>query len=722
MNLLGKTEFTMKPLSKPIKAVVIFVALVVVLFYGFVLGYPPMLRWYVGDKVSDLGYPNQDTLSNAEFERVAMELEHRAVSWQIENALASESNDSYRAERARLLGSLPSIREEADYPHIHYFREAGIRTYEGAQTCLQCHETMQVMHPDGTTETVNTLNDVMNTVHYRLFSAEPDGFTTVGYDGRMVNADRPIPVGKIDRACGIPGSFTWTGWAALVEAHPEHGDPVMHSEGCGQCHIGGGYGPASEEMMPIVFRNGFQRDGIDCLICHSQTYDMNQRFVIDDGVGTRWNQDRSMQAAMTVGKPTQDGCLHCHQHNMGGDSYPFNDASHHPGYEAARLLHESAKRGTPYSPEADVHAAAGMTCLDCHTSVGHKIARGQMGVDLVSNDLPHVEVSCERCHTSAPHVANPDVRAILNGHTARIGCETCHITELWEDNIVMVDWTDPVWDPEEGLYHPRAVHRTGDMSEAVEYLWYNGTGSFLANALGTNPTGDGSYNPLMENLAVYDRVPGLEMGGIEGGNFLSPLSPEMLERRRQMVADNIAPAQERGTSRIYPFKLFNARMYEDMNNQGPFGAMILPFDYPTYYETGDAFESMKQAVSHTIIRRMYQLPFKLYMMDEFMAYFGVDGWTMEYPLDDDNIEDIQPNWMRQMGTLMLNHGIQRQGRTCAECHVPEDGILDFRRLGYSEERAVELENLPEMQMLMDAGVEMTRRAPDRHSPWLDAEH
>jgi hypothetical protein len=29
-------------------------------------------------------------------------------------------------------------------------------------------------------------------------------------------------VGKIDRACGIPGSFSWTGWAALVEsARPE---------------------------------------------------------------------------------------------------------------------------------------------------------------------------------------------------------------------------------------------------------------------------------------------------------------------------------------------------------------------------------------------------------------------------------------------------------------------------------------------------------------------
>lgn len=54
--------------------------------------------------------------------------------------------------------------------------------------------------------------------------------------------------------------------------------------------------------------------------------------------------------------------------------------------------------------------------------------------------------------------------------------------------------------------------------------------------------------------------------------------------------------------------------------------MILPFDYPTYYETGNPLEAMKVAIQNPIVRRMYELPFKVYMMDEFMYYFGGLGY------------------------------------------------------------------------------------------------
>ena len=676
-----------------------------VLYGLFVIAFPVGLRLYTGDKTAHPTYPNQDRLSEAEFEVLANDLSAQRTTMYVADQVVSEPNDLLKREKARLLGNLNSTKKKAHFPHIEYFREAGIRSYEGASTCLQCHEEMTVHDGQGHVETVKTIDDVMNTTHYRLFSSKKNGFTTYGYDGSLVNSGRTIPVGKIDRACGIPGSFTWTGWAALIEAKPEHGEPEMRSEGCGQCHIGGLYGPPSEEMMPVVFRNQDAEDAIDCLICHSQTYDMNQRYVIDDGIGTRWNQDRSMKAAMTVGEPTEDGCLSCHQHNLGGDSYPFNDAAKHPGYNHQRLLHGSAKRGTPYTPEADVHAAAGMTCLDCHVSVGHKIARGKKGVDLVSNDLPNQDVSCEGCHTSSPHVANEEVRAILNGHTARLACETCHITRLWEDNLVLVDWLEPEWNAEEGIYQPKAVYKTGDMREAVEYLWFNGNGSFLANALGDNPVGGGAeYNPLMGQITRYDKADGLEIPGIEHGDFLGQLSPEMLAKRERMVNDGILPASRMGESKIYPFKLFNARMYEDMNNQGPFGAMIMPFDYTVYYETGDAYAAMEKAVENPMVKRMYQTPFKLYMMDEFMRYFGVGEWTTKYPLKEENRDALEGHWMRQMGTLMINHAITREGHACDACHTPQGGLLDFEKLGYSPQRIHDLENLPELKQMKAAGI------------------
>ena len=147
-------------------------------------------------------------------------------------------------------------------------------------------------------------------------------------------------------------------------------------------------------------------------------------------------------------------------------------------------------------------------------------------------------------------------------------------------------------------------------------------------------------------------------------------------------------------------------MLEDMNNQGPFGAMILPFDYATYFETGNPEQSVRTAISHPIVRGMYGTVFKHYMMDEFMAYFGVGEWTTRYPLDEGNW-NVEPKWMRQMGTLMVNHGITGEGRQCSECHR-ENGILDFEALGYSEERIRDLEHLPELRLFEPAASHAPR--------------
>jgi hypothetical protein len=48
--------------------------------------------------------------------------------------------------------------------------------------------------------------------------------------------------------------------------------------------------------------------------------------------------------------------------------------------------------------------------------------------------------------------------------------------------------------------------------------------------------------------------------------------------------------------------------------------------------------------------------------------------------------------MRQMGTLMVNHGIQRDGHGCSDCHAA-DGILDYAALGYAPERVRELQQM-----------------------------
>jgi hypothetical protein len=678
--------------------------------------YNPIFEWYTGVKNGELTYDTSVELTDAQFEKLAKELTYKERLAKADNIVKDETNEFARQNKKQMLMAAPSFLNENKIDHIKYFRNAGIRQYKGPETCLECHETMKVKKADGSIEEVNTMDDILATVHFQ-FQTMAGGMTTYGYDGRQVNEGaRPIPVGKIDRACGIPGSFSWTGWAELVESKPEHlnGGTEMRSEGCGQCHIGGNYHPATEKMMPIGDIPEETKNGIDCLICHSQTYDMNYKYVIEDEVGKRWNQDRTMRAAMTVTKPTNENCLNCHQHNMGGDTYANNVSAKNLGYKNRRLLHDGAKRGNPYHPETDVHYAAGLKCTDCHVPEGHKIPRGTKGTDLVANDLPGKQVSCESCHTTAPHVKNELTRVILNGHTARIACETCHIKNLEDFNVVLRDWVNPVWNAEEGVYTYTDVLHSGKTNEGFAFLWFNGNGTFLANPLGNNPNKDENYNPLMDQLTMVDPAVKARVKqnvetklasykiNFEGyykpiANTTTQMSQAMLERRKQAINEKIKPLQDMGESKIYPFKLFNAYMYEDMGNEGPFGAMILPFDYKTYYETGNSKEAVKQAVKNPIVKRMYEYPFKKYMMDDFMSYFGVGQWNTEYPLDDKGeLRNVKPNWMRQYGALMVNHGIQKEGRQCVECHAP-NGIMNFEKLGYTPERVKDLQNVPEIK-------------------------
>jgi hypothetical protein len=190
----------------------------------------------------------------------------------------------------------------------------------------------------------------------------------------------------------------------------------------------------------------------------------------------------------------------------------------------------------------------------------------------------------------------------------------------------------------------------------------------MANALGDNPDKEAKYtaldltgNPLWAGQKSYDYA----------GQY------EKLFR----------PLARQGKSRITPFKRFQAVMFEDLNNQGPWGGMILPVDYYTYYTTGDPVKAVQAAADRPIMKMMYGAMFKYYLMDRFMAYMGIDGWNTHF-----DIKRIAATPMRNEGNLMVNHGISKVGRTCVECHSV-NGLLDFKALGYSPQRAAELASL-----------------------------
>ena len=619
-----------------------------------------------------------EKLSDAEFERVAADLQSQASRYASVDT-AARNPQVYAAVAKELASDVRSFGRRSGFSHIDRFRRAGIRSYEGPKTCLACHQRIRIRDGRGGYQTVSLRENVQASVHFGL--NKMSGFNTYGFNGKLVQG---IPMGKIDRACGIPGSFTWTGWATLVKT--KKGD--LRSDGCGQCHPGGQYGPMTGTMFPGYSPVNEEFESMDCLICHSAAYDMNMKYVVQDPNGKyRWNQDRSMKAAMAVVRPTSDNCLRCHEHNHGGDLFPGNVAAHNLGYRNRRLLHPGAKRGNP-TTGVDVHYRAGMQCLDCHESHGHLIARGTRGTDLVSNDLPGVEVSCQKCHGNTPHVQNKILRAFLNAHTDKLECETCHITHLTDDNVVLRDWTRPVFNEEEGIWVYRDSLRSGKPGEALVYRWHNGMGTFMAGALGDNPNGLGLYRSFVTH-------PDSAFQGFDYAAYY--------ER-------TFRPLGRTGKSKIAPFKRFNARMYEDMGNQGPFGGMLMPFDYNVYYETGRPRDAVLKAVDDPIIRMMYGPVFKSYMMDAFMNYMGIArGWSIPFS------GRLEPKWMRQDATLMLNHSITKDALKCESCHAPKGrGVMAFEDLGYPPARVADLRDLEELKLIRSAGASApTKRSPAR---------
>lgn len=334
---------------------------------------------------------------------------------------------------------------QADPPPAHQY----IQEYKGAETCETCH--------------IGIADEVTHSVHYTW--AE-----------------------KMDHYSPLPGTIPSINWLGVLNAE------LGIAGGCGRCHIGPGVIPGSPED------DAQARSQVDCLICHSEVYDMGARYPVQDEAGN-WTipGDRSLLAARTAGRPTDDTCLRCHL-NAGGE--PLGKR----GVDFAPVADRHAAEST-----GDIHADLGVVCADCHRAPDH-IFYG-FGPTLWSRDRPDARLACADCHGSTPHQG-----AILNQHQ-RLDCRTCHV--LSTGGLLERDWTAPaVYDPITELYHPLdEVAPTN--SVAPDYHWYNGEilreGDSLPGAYGdlnskiqpfkdfaaTVPVDAATETPLPLKLDVY---------------------------------------------------------------------------------------------------------------------------------------------------------------------------------------------------------------------------
>lgn len=352
--------------------------------------------------------------------------------------------------------------------------------YNGPSTCLGCHSSSKMGS--------NLAEDVYNSAHFqfRTFS------TLIDMPGGGAH-------GMVDRACGLPGTTMMANNYAYTAVGPTG---ITKDDGCGKCHIA--------YKSPLMYPTAASAiPDIDCLRCHAEYYgdewdnasviatygsnpEPHARKVVsrtDSSAGTylTWSQDRSLKTARSVGNlPKTKYCLRCHEHGYSG-----------------------YKRATPFEPEFDAHAKAGVNCSQCHQMQQHKIARGNFVTDMVANDLPNFDLSCSSvsCHGTVPHTLTNAVA--LNKHTTNLRCEACHIPELPVDNNIAArawapftlnpltgawDNTPPTttgflypgfWDAYVELYDQPDTLRYSAIADSIPAIrWFDGKASMLAQPAG----------------------------------------------------------------------------------------------------------------------------------------------------------------------------------------------------------------------------------------------
>ncbi len=177
---------------------------------------------------------------------------------------------------------------------------------------------------------------------------------------------------------------------------------------CNRCHIGYGYDSKDFDFT--------KAENIDCLACHDNSGKYEKE---KEAAGNPKPDLDFAYIAQHVGKPKMENCGYCHFNGGGGNN------SKHGDLEEA--LYEASK-------EVDVHLAkdgANMQCIDCHEAENHKM-EGRL-YTMASMNRGRLE--CEKCHSSKPHDDD-----IVNEHTVKIACQTCHIPIYAKVNATKTHW------------------------------------------------------------------------------------------------------------------------------------------------------------------------------------------------------------------------------------------------------------------------------------------
>ena len=258
--------------------------------------------------------------------------------------------------------------------------------------------------------------------------------------------------------------------------------PVSNENDCMACHAG--YGWKDDKFDFKAEQN------VDCLICHDQTgtyrklpgfagHPVYKRVEFPHGSGKFVEAVNLKKVAQSIGMPTRSNCGSCHFFGAGGNGAKHGDLDsslQHPG----KYL--------------DVHMdekGLNFYCTTCHATSHHEVSGSRYDTAAAVKGPAHIRgkqdaspASCQSCHSNKPHH-----EAMLNQHTDKLACQTCHIPEYARNQIGTEsswDWslaTQMGPDGKPMAYKDSAGRRAFDSKKGKwewdsyvmpEYRWYNG--------------------------------------------------------------------------------------------------------------------------------------------------------------------------------------------------------------------------------------------------------
>jgi len=254
-----------------------------------------------------------------------------------------------------------------------------------------------------------------------------------------------------------------------------------NEQACAKCHIG--FGMTNNEFDFNNARN------VDCMVCH----DKSEEYLKGSAMaGYPARTVNLKKVAQSVGAPTKSNCGSCHFYSGGGNNVKHGDL------EDALLACDK---------NVDVHMAANgmdMSCTSCHEAANHVMKGRLYSVSSENTNRAY----CEDCHGNLPHFND-----LLNRHTARISCQTCHIPHYSKVNSTKMAWhwseagklkegNPYTVDDEDGNHLYMSIKGRFEWGKNVkpDYIWFNGTADHyvLGDTIKSIPvvmnTLNGSYN------------------------------------------------------------------------------------------------------------------------------------------------------------------------------------------------------------------------------------